>query len=103
MHSPGTPGGARRPRGALPQPVVGVWSRVRSVGGSDEMVPPGIMDAPMKHRSLATVPLTRRKPGTAAGGRFGWGGTPLKKHQRGPKLGSGGSEPRRRGQGQKPG
>ncbi len=41
-------------------------------------------------------------PGTTAGGQFGWGGTPLKRYQGRPKVGSGGSETRRRGQGQKP-
>src|SRR5579883_3114983 len=40
--------------------------------------------------------------GTPAGGQFGWGGTPLKRYRGGPKVGSGGSELRRRGQGQKP-
>ena len=39
---------------------------------------------------------------TTAGGQFGWGGTPLKKYQGGPKIGSGGTETRRRVQGQKP-
>jgi hypothetical protein len=39
--------------------------------------------------------------GTTAGGQFGWGGTPLKRYQGRPKVSSGGSELRRRGQGQK--
>ena len=37
--------------------------------------------------------------GTPAGGQFGWGGTPLKRYRGGPKVGSGGTEPHRRGQG----
>ena len=40
--------------------------------------------------------------GTTVGGQFGWGGTPLKRYRGGPKVGSGGTETRRRGQGQKP-
>ena len=32
------------------------------------------------------------KVGTAAGGQFGWGGTPLKVYQRCPMVGSDGSE-----------
>ena len=43
-----------------------------------------------------------RGAGTTAGGQFGWGGTPLKRYQGGPKVGSGGTETRRRVQGQKP-
>ena len=39
--------------------------------------------------------------GTTVGGQFGWGGTPLKKYRGGPKVGSGGTETRRRVQGQK--
>ena len=38
---------------------------------------------------------------TGAGGQFGWGGTPLKRYQRGPKFSSNGSEIRLRGQSQK--
>ena len=34
--------------------------------------------------------------------QFGWGGTPSKKYRRRPKVGSGGTETRRRVQGQKP-
>ena len=41
-------------------------------------------------------------PGTTAGGQFGWGGTPSKRYRGGPKVGSGGTETRRRVQGQKP-
>jgi hypothetical protein len=40
--------------------------------------------------------------GTTVGGQFGWGGTPLKKYRGGPKIGSGGTEIRRRVQRQKP-
>ena len=39
---------------------------------------------------------------TPAGGQFGWGGTLLKMYQRGPKVGSTGSEIRCRVEGQKP-
>ena len=38
---------------------------------------------------------------TTVGGQFGWGGTPLKKNRGSPKVNSGGTETRRRGQGQK--
>ncbi len=40
--------------------------------------------------------------GTPVGGQFGWGGTPLKRYQGRPKVGSGGTETLRRVQGQKP-
>ena len=39
--------------------------------------------------------------GTTVDGQFGWGGTPLKKYRGGPKIGSGGTEIRRRVQRQK--
>ena len=39
--------------------------------------------------------------GTTVDGQFGWGGTPLKKYRGGPKIGSGGTETRRRVQRQK--
>ena len=39
---------------------------------------------------------------TTVGGQFGWGGTPLKRYQGRPKVGSGGTETLRRVQGQKP-
>ena len=39
---------------------------------------------------------------TTVGGQFGWGGTPLKRYQGGPKVGSDGTETRRRVQRQKP-
>ena len=45
--------------------------------------------------------LPRANLGTGAGGQFGWGGTPLKRYQRGPKFGSSGSEIHWRGQGHK--
>src|SRR5579875_621837 len=57
----------------------------------------------MEHRPSVTASLTMRKHRTTAGGQFGWGGTPSKRYQGGPKIGSDGSEPRQRGQGQKPG
>ena len=39
---------------------------------------------------------------TTVGGQFGWGGTPLKRYQGRPKVGSDGTEIRRRVQRQKP-
>lgn len=69
---------------------------MQSVGGSDETGSPGPVDATLEHHPLSAPPLTRRKAGTAAGGLFGWGGTPLKRYRGCPKLGSGGSEIRRR-------
>ncbi|HII85704.1 TPA: hypothetical protein HA273_03850 [Candidatus Bathyarchaeota archaeon] len=56
----------------------------------------------MEHRLSATVFLTSLLAGTTVGGQFGWGGTPLKRYQGRPKVGSGGTETRRRVQGQKP-
>ena len=57
----------------------------------------------MEHHPGAAASLTEAwQPGTAAGGQFGWGGTPLIRNRGGPKVGSGGTETRRRGQGQKP-
>ena len=57
----------------------------------------------MEHHPPVATPLTGgRTPGTTAGGQFGWGGTPLKRYQGGPKVGSGGTETRRGVQGQKP-
>jgi hypothetical protein len=41
VNSPRTPNGARSPRGALLQPVVGVWLWMRSVGGSRWIDPLG--------------------------------------------------------------
>ena len=58
--------------------------------------------ATMEHRLSATVFLTGPWAGTTVGGQFGWGGTPLKRYQGRPKVGSGGTETRRRVQGQKP-
>ena len=40
--------------------------------------------------------------GTTVDGQFGWGGTPLKRYQGRPKVGSDGTETRRRVQRQKP-
>jgi hypothetical protein len=51
-----------------------------------------------RHRCNTSHSLPYRSPvltGTAAGGQFGWGGTPLKKYRGGPKIGSGGTELRR--------
>lgn len=45
--------------------------------------------------------LTHLARGTASGGQFGWGGTPLKPYQRRPKVDSDGSEIRCRVQKQK--
>jgi hypothetical protein len=57
----------------------------------------------MEHRPSATVFLTGALgAGTTVGGQFGWGGTPLKRYQGRPKVGSGGTETRRRVQRQKP-
>ena len=57
----------------------------------------------MEHRPSAAVFLTGAlSAGTTVGGQFGWGGTPLKRYQGRPKVGSDGSETRRRVQGQKP-
>ena len=57
----------------------------------------------MEHRLFAIVFLTiTLRGGTTVGGQFGWGGTPSKKYRRRPKVGSGGTEIRRRVQGQKP-
>lgn len=56
----------------------------------------------MEHRLFATVFLTGLRAGTTVGGQFGWGGTPLKRYQGRPKVGSGGTEILRRVQGQKP-
>ena len=57
----------------------------------------------MEHRPSATVFLTGALcAGTTVGGQFGWGGTPSKKYRGRPKVGSGGTEIRRRVQGQKP-
>jgi len=47
------------------------------------------------------ISYRREGAGTTAGGQFGWGGTPLKKYRGGPKVSSGGTETRRRVQGQK--
>ena len=59
-------------------------------------------EATMEHRLSATVFLTALRCGTTVGGQFGWGGTPLKRYQGRPKVGSGGTETLRRVQGQKP-
>ena len=58
----------------------------------------------MEHRPSVTMSLTDAlwRVGTTIDGQFGWGGTPLKKYRGGPKIGSGGSETRRRVQRQKP-
>ena len=57
----------------------------------------------MEHRPLTVESLTGAVgAGTTIGGQFGWGGTPSKKYRGGPKVGSGGTETRRRRQDQKP-
>ncbi len=48
------------------------------------------------------VSYRRVRVGTTVGGQFGWGGTPSKRYQGGPKIGSGGTETRCRVQRQKP-
>jgi hypothetical protein len=40
------------------------------------------------------VSYRRISVGTTVGGQFGWGGTPSKRYQGGPKIGSGGTETR---------
>ena len=51
----------------------------------------------MEHRLSVTVFLTSPlRAGTTVGGQFGWGGTPLKRYQGRPKVGSGGTETLRR-------
>ena len=99
-NSPGTPSGERRPCGALLQPVAGVWSRMRSVGRSRRSRPcggGGGANETLPFRDW--IPNRGLTPGTTAGGQFGWGGTSLKRYQGCPKVSSGGSELRRRGQG----
>ena len=56
----------------------------------------------MKHHPTGFTLLTDLRIGTAIGGQFGWGGTPLKMYQWCPMVGSGGSEIRRGVQEQKP-
>ena len=53
-------------------------------GGGDNGTPP------FRNR----VSHWRFGAGTTVGGQFGWGGTPSKKYQGGPKVGSGGTETR---------
>ena len=63
----------------------------------------GLGEAKVEHRPFATMSLTVRFGAeTTVGGQFGWGGTPLKKYQGRPKVGSDGTETRRRVQRQKP-
>jgi hypothetical protein len=63
---------------------------------------PGAGKANMEHRPSLTYSLIGRKPETTIAGQFGWGGPLLKRYREGPKVGSGGTETRRRVQGQKP-
>ena len=58
VHSPGTPDREKRPRGALLQPVVETRLRMRSVGGSDEVMVLAVANALVKHRPSLTVSLT---------------------------------------------
>ena len=77
---------------------------MQSVGGSRRSQPfRRLNEAPLEHRPLVITSLTEaERLGTTVGGQFGWGGTPLKRNRGGPKVGSGGTEIHRRGQGQKP-
>ena len=61
------------------------------VGGGADVTPP--IHGYIPHRGIASS-------GTPAGGQFGWGGTPLKRYQGGPKLDSSETETRSRGQDQ---
>ncbi len=89
--------------GALLQPVVESRLLMHSVSGSHYQLPlSGGSEATMKHHSSTTSILTQGNLRTSIGGQFGWGGPPLKRYRGGPKVGSGGSEIHRRGQGQKP-
>jgi hypothetical protein len=72
------------------------------VGSRRSCVLRDVGEATMEHRLSATVFLTDLSAGTTVGGQFGWGGTPLKRYQGRPKVGSGGTETLRRVQGQKP-
>jgi hypothetical protein len=73
------------------------------VGSRRSQVLRDMGEATMEHRLSATVFLTGPlRAGTTVGGQFGWGGTPLKRYQGRPKVGSGGTETLRRVQGQKP-
>src|SRR5579862_1715593 len=100
-NSPPTSIGERSPCGALLQLVAAMRFRLQSVVGSRYVGPSGarIDESVTPAFRNCVANLVR---GTPAGGQFGWGGTPLKKYRGGPKVGSGGSELRRRGQGQKP-
>ena len=62
---------------------------------------PGVGKANMEHRPSLTYSLIGRKPETTIAGQFGWGGPLLKRYREGPKVGSSGTETRRRVQGQK--
>ena len=63
----------------------------------------GWRGATVEYCPFMVVPLTRiMYPGTPVGGQFGWGGTSLKTYQRGPIVGSGGTETLRRVQEHKP-
>jgi hypothetical protein len=53
----------------------------------------------MEHRPFVFISLTLSMTlGTTVGRQFGWGGTPLKRYRGGPKVSSGGTEIRCRGQ-----
>ena len=103
VNSPRTPSGMRRPCGPLLQPVAGIWLCLQSVVGSRLIpVPPGTgVGANGTPTFYNHVSYRRVRVGTTVGGQFGWGGTPSKKYQGGPKIGSGGTETRCRVQRQK--
>jgi hypothetical protein len=78
-------------------------------GGAERSREPSIPASPGAGGGDHVTPATsvcishrRGGAGTTAGGQFGWGGTPLKRYQGGPKVGLGGTETRRQVQGQKP-
>jgi hypothetical protein len=83
--------GKRRPRETLLYPVVVMSVLMRSVGGSRLSGIFGFRvdanETPLFKTYVAYL-FTR----TSAGGQFGWGGTPLKRYQRCPKVDSTRSE-----------
>ena len=100
-NSLGTPVGKRRPCGALLQPPVALQLRVRRVGGRLRSALFGGHGAVDETPPILSC-RANRFGGTAVGGQFGWGATLPKRYRERPKVGSGGSELRRRVQGQKP-
>ena len=101
VKSPEFPNGKRRPYGALLQFTVGLWGQMYSVGRR--------FRHPVARQGRAahgTLPIWNRSSNserkTSVDRQFGWGGTPLKRYQGCPKVGSSGSEIRCRVQRQKP-